>query len=179
MTQSLVGIELENGGVLLRFVETAAENGGARHVQEARYAPRSSPPPYHRHPKQAERFEILEGALLFHVDGVDRLVGAGEHLDLPKGAFHRAHNPHDAPVLAIWETRPALRTAEFFVAMNRATRGRARPRLWDAAAILTEYVDEFELHRPPPLVQRIVFGCLAPFGRGALRPEDAGRRGAP
>ena len=60
MTQSLVGIELENGGVLLRFVETAAENGGARHVQEARYAPRSSPPPYHRHPKQAERFEILE-----------------------------------------------------------------------------------------------------------------------
>lgn len=173
MTQSLVGIELDNGGVLLRFVETAAENGGARHVQEARYAPRSAPPPYHRHPKQEERFEIVEGALLFHVDGVDRVVKAGEHLDVGRGAFHRAHNPHDAPVLAIWTTRPALRTAEFFVAMNRAVRGRARPRLTEAAAILTEYRDEFELHRPPPLVQRIVFGCLAPFGRAALRASGA------
>jgi hypothetical protein len=52
--------------------------------------------------------------------------------------------------------------------MNRAMRGRARPRLIDAAAILSEYRPEFELHRPPPLVQRIVFGCLAPFGRAAL-----------
>lgn len=170
MAQSLLGIELDNGGVLLKFVETAAENGGARHLQEARYAPHSQPPPYHCHPKQDERFEIVEGALLFHVGGVDRLVKAGEALEVGKGAFHRAHNPHDAPVLALWQTRPALRTAEFFVAMNRATRGRARPRLWDAAAILTEYADEFRLHRPPLLVQRVVFSCLAPFGRAALRP---------
>jgi hypothetical protein len=27
--------------------------------------------------------------------------------------------------LAIWETRPAIRTAEFFAAMGRASRGRA------------------------------------------------------
>ena len=169
MPASLLGIELDNGAVLLRFVETAAENGGARHVQEVRYRPHAPPPPYHRHPRQQERFDVVEGALVFHVDGVDRLVPAGEHIDIPQGAFHRAHNPGDAPVLAIWETRPALRTAEFFVAMNRATHGRARPRVWDAAAILLEYKDEFELHRPPPLVQRIVLSCLAPFGRAALK----------
>lgn len=84
---------------------------------------------------------------------------------------HCAYNPADTPALVIWEVRPALRPAEFFVAMDRATRGhgRARPRLTDAAAILSAYRDEFELAKPPPLVQRIVFGCLAPFGRAALR----------
>lgn len=166
---SLVGIELENGGVLLKFTETAAETGGARHVQEARYAPRSPPPPYHCHPKQDERFEIVEGALHFHVDGRDRLVEAGSHIDIAMGSFHFAHNPHDVAAVAIWETRPALRTASFFYEMSHATRGRAKPRLADAAAILREYRDEFLLARPHPLVQRLVFSCLAPFGRRPVR----------
>jgi hypothetical protein len=69
----------------------------------------------------------------------------------------------------LWETRPALRTGEFFAAMGRAGRERARPRLADAAAILTEFRDEFQLVNPPPFVQRIVFGCLAPFGRQVLQ----------
>lgn len=171
MTKSLVGIELDNGGVVVKFLKTAVETGGALHQQEARYKPHSGIPPYHFHPKQDEHFSILEGGLVFRIDGVSRLVRAGEQIDVPRGALHQAHNPHDAPVLALWETRPALRTAEFFYAMNHATRGRARPRLQDAAAILVEYRDEFQLVKPPALVQRIVFGCLAPFGRAALRPE--------
>jgi mannose-6-phosphate isomerase-like protein (cupin superfamily) len=173
MPESLVGIELDNGGVLLKFVKTAAETAGALHVQEARYAPHSQPPPYHRHPRQDERFILMEGSLHFLVGGEERIVHAGQHLDIPRGVLHNAHNPGDAPALAIWETRPALRTAEFFYAMNRAMRGRARPPLTEAAAILHEYRDEFELARPSPLVQRIVFGCLAPFGRRALRPPGA------
>jgi mannose-6-phosphate isomerase-like protein (cupin superfamily) len=170
-TASLVGLELENGGVLIKFLQTAAETNGALHLQEARYPPHSPVPPYHRHPRQDERFEIIEGELHFLIAGVPHVVRAGEHIDVPKNAFHRAHNPHDTPVLAIWETRPALRTAEFFYAMNYAMRGRARPRLVDAAAILTEYRTEFELAKPSPLVQRIVFGCLAPFGRRAPPPR--------
>ena len=170
MAESLLGVELDNGGVLIKFVQTTVETNGALHRQEARYPPRSPLPPYHRHPRQDERFEIVEGELLFRVDGVDRLVRAGEHLDVPRGALHQARNPGDHPTLAIWETRPALRTADFFVAMNRAMRGRAKPGLLDAAAILNEYRDEFQLAKPPLLVQLLVFGCLAPFGRRALRP---------
>jgi mannose-6-phosphate isomerase-like protein (cupin superfamily) len=166
---SLVGIEVDTGDVLLRFVQTAAETGGALHAQEARYPPGSRQPPYHCHPRQEERFSILEGALLFHVDGADRTVRTGEQIDIPRGAFHWARNPHGQAALALWETRPALRTADFFQAMARATRGRPRPRLVDAAAILSEYRDEFRLARPPALVQRILFPCLAPFGRRALR----------
>jgi mannose-6-phosphate isomerase-like protein (cupin superfamily) len=171
---SLIGIEIESGGVLIKFVQTAAETAGALHAQEARYAPHSQRPPYHRHPKQDERFAIVEGSLLFRIGGADRLVQTGEALDVPRGVFHRAHNPGAAPALVVWETRPALRTGEFFYAMHHASRGRARPRLRDAAAILSEYRDEFELAKPPPLVQRILFGCLAPFGRTALRPPLPG-----
>jgi hypothetical protein len=36
MSASLVGVELENGGVLIKFVQTAVETGGAVHVQHAR-----------------------------------------------------------------------------------------------------------------------------------------------
>jgi mannose-6-phosphate isomerase-like protein (cupin superfamily) len=167
---SLAGIELENGGVLLKFVQTAAETQGALHAQEARYPANSPLPPYHRHPLQEERFSIVEGALRFRVAGQITLARQGDEVRVPAGALHQLNNPHDAPALVLWETRPALRTAEFFVAMNRAMRGRAKPRLVDAAAILNEYRDEFQLASPPPLVQRVLFGCLAPFGRRALLP---------
>lgn len=169
MAQSLVGIELDNGGVLVRFVKTAAETGGALHAQEAHYPARSPRPPSHCHPKQVETFSVTSGALTFRINGEERVVAAGQEIVVPQGAFHQVHNAGDQPVVAIWETRPALRTAELFVTMNRAMKGNARPRLRDAAAILTEYRDEFVLEKPPAIVQRIVFGCLAPFGQSALK----------
>jgi mannose-6-phosphate isomerase-like protein (cupin superfamily) len=158
---SLVGLVLDDGNVLLKFVTTAAESGGALHAQEARYAPRSRPPPYHFHPRQDERFQILEGSLRFHIDGADRTVGAGEELAVPRGVAHRAHNPGDAPAVVLWETRPALRTAEMF----RALYGMRRPRpgLLEAAAILHEYRHEMVLAGPLP--RRVVIGCLGPVGR--------------
>lgn len=171
---SLVGMEIENGGVLMKFTQTAFETKGALHAQEARYPARSPIPPYHCHPKQDERFQVIEGALRFHVDGVDRIVRAGDAIDIAKGSYHWANNPHDEPALAIWETRPALRTAELFYSLAQAGKGRAKPRLTDAAAILREYKDEFQLAKPPVLVQRILFGCLAPFGKlPPTRPSAA------
>lgn len=169
MTTSLIGIELDNGGVVIKFVQTAAESGGALHAQEARYPAHSLPPPYHRHPKQDERFSIVDGGLTFVIDGQERRVQKGDEVAIPKGVFHLAYNPNDVPALVLWETRPALRTAEFFVAMNRASRGgKAKPHLVDAAAILSEYREEFQLSKPSPWIQRVLFGCLAPFGRRAL-----------
>ncbi|HVU05190.1 MAG TPA: cupin domain-containing protein [Polyangiaceae bacterium] len=169
MPDSLVGLELDNGGVVFKFLKTAKETNGELHAQEARYAPRSPKPPSHRHPFQEERFVVLEGGMHFHVDGVGRDVKQGEEIVVPKASFHWARNPHDAPTVVLWETRPALRTADFFVAMNRAGRGKGKPPLHEAAAILREYDEVFELEKPSPLVQKVLFGCLAPFGRAALR----------
>jgi quercetin dioxygenase-like cupin family protein len=170
MSKSLVGIELDNGGVLIRFVETAHETAGALHAQEARYAPRSRPPPYHCHPLQDERFAIVEGSLKFRIDGKDRIVQAGDEVAIARGTYHFALNETDAPAVVLWETRPALRTAEFFVAMNRALKiRRAKLPLAEAAAILHEYRNEFRPAKPPLPVQQLAFTCLAPFGRRTLR----------
>ena len=165
MTNSLVGVELETGGVLIKFVQTAAETNGALHAQEARYPPHSPPAPVHCHPKQAERFQIMEGAVLFNVAGEDRMISAGQELHIPAGVYHRAYNPHDVAALVLWETRPALRTAQFFQALGKAGHGRARPPLTEAAAILREYREEFRPQKPPLWLQPLVFGCLAAFAR--------------
>jgi len=165
MQRSLVGVEIENGGVLMKFVQTSAETGGALHLQEARYPARSKPPPSHCHPKQEERFVVVEGGLNFRIGGETRLVNAGDEVSVPRGVFHRAYNPHAIPALVMWETRPALRTAEFFLSMSEASRGKARPSLPDAAAILLEYQDEFQPEKPSPLVRRIALPCLALFGK--------------
>jgi len=161
----MVGLELDNGGVLLKFLETAAENGGARHLQEARYPPHSPLPPYHCHPKQDERFTVLEGQLRFRIDGVERDVKAGDAIDIGKGMFHWVRNVGEVPVVATWETRPALRTANMFVELSTAMKGRARPPLLDALAILKEYREEMVLAKPGPFVQRVLFTCMAPFGK--------------
>lgn len=165
MANSLVGVELETGGVLIKFVQPSVETNGALHVQEARYPPHSPPAPLHCHPNQTERFQIMEGGVLFTVAGEERMLRAGEELEIAAGVYHRAYNPEEAPALVLWETRPALKTAQFFQALAHASRGRARPPLTEAAAILREYRAEFRPAKPPLWLQPLVFGCLSAFAR--------------
>jgi mannose-6-phosphate isomerase-like protein (cupin superfamily) len=68
----------------------------------------------HRHPHQDERFVVHAGALTAVVDGVERVLRAGDTLDVPRGAAHSMHNAGAVEARATWEVRPALRTAEFF-----------------------------------------------------------------
>lgn len=52
--------------------------------------------------------------MIFQVAGEDRVVRAGEEIEIAKGVYPLAHNPHGAPAIVLWETRPALGTADFF-----------------------------------------------------------------
>lgn len=175
---SLVGLVLDGGDVLIKFLETAAETGGALHAQEARYVPHSQRPPSHCHPNQDERFQIIEGGLEFTIDGAPRVVRAGDELAIPRGAYHHARNPFDEPAIVRWETRPAMRSAELYRDLyTSAARRGGKPPLHEAAAILREYRREFRLARPPALVQTIVFSCLAPFGRAAVGRRQPGPHG--
>src|SRR5437764_2731032 len=79
---------------------------------EATYGDESLLPPEHFHPRQAEHFEVLDGAVTAVIGGDERRYGAGETFDIP------AQTPHQmagaGPARVRWEIRPALRTAEFF-----------------------------------------------------------------
>lgn len=122
------------GGFRLRLIRTGAETGGALLEMEAGYPGTGQFPPVHLHPRQEERFEVLEGSIVAIVDGVERRYGPGEQFTVPAGTPHTM--AADRPTRMRWEVRPALRTAEFFERLHAGT--------LDANAF-AEYAEEFRL----------------------------------
>ena len=129
----------------------------------------SAPPP-HFHPDQDERFEVLEGELTAVVDGKERTLRAGDTLDVPRGAVHKMWNSADDLTRAVWQTRPAGRTLDWWKAIDDLGRrhppGRVgMPSPTRLAALLNEYDDVIRLATgPKPLVDAVLSG-LAAIGR--------------
>jgi aspartate racemase len=97
-----------HGGFVLRVVSRRDD----LLEMEATYPGTGGMPPEHAHPSQAERFEVLDGAMETIVGGVARRYAAGEAFDVPAGTPHQMGA--DGPSRVRWQVRPALRTAEFF-----------------------------------------------------------------
>jgi hypothetical protein len=103
------GQEIEGfGGMRLRLIRTDDE----LLEMEATYSGEMGMPPEHLHPKQAERFEILEGSMRAIVDGKEHVYEQGESFEVPAGTPHQM--AAEGPTKTRWQVRPALRTAEFF-----------------------------------------------------------------
>jgi mannose-6-phosphate isomerase-like protein (cupin superfamily) len=68
-------------------------------------------PPTHLHPRQAERFEVIEGAMRAVIGDEERVFEVGEIFEVPVGTPHQMGA--ERPTRMRWEVRPALRTAEF------------------------------------------------------------------
>ncbi len=102
------------------FLRTGTDTAGEVHDQRVEYLPGSPFPPVHFHPSQDEHFEIESGELLFEIDGEQRVIRAGDAIDIPRGTRHRARNPSaNESAVVRWETRPALRSSEFYDLENR------------------------------------------------------------
>jgi hypothetical protein len=124
------------GGMQLRLVEV----GDELLEMEATYSGEIGMPPEHLHPKQAERFEVLEGSMRAIVGGEERVYEAGESFEVPAGTAHQM--AAEGPARTRWEVRPALRTAEFFERLYGSGPGSAQEL---GEAFFTEYADEFRL----------------------------------
>jgi quercetin dioxygenase-like cupin family protein len=129
------------GGFRLRIVKTGAETGGELLEMEASYAGTGALPPEHLHPRQTERFEVLEGEVRAIVGGEEQRYGAGETFEVPAATPHQM--AADVPSRLRWEVRPALRTAEFFERLYAAMdeQGSQEP----IADLFAEFSDEFRL----------------------------------
>ena len=92
----------------LRFIAVEADEL----VMEVTYSGEAAMPPQHLHPKQAERFEILEGSMTTNIGNEERVYEAGEVFEVPAGTPHQM--AAQGPTRTRWEVKPALRTAEFF-----------------------------------------------------------------
>jgi quercetin dioxygenase-like cupin family protein len=158
-------------GEHFEFRKTARDTGGELLRIEALVEPRGFAAAEHVHPKQDERFEILSGKFRYRLDGVEREVGAGEVVEIPKGRPHVWENAGGEDLHMILEFRPALRTEEFFESyFGLGQDGKTNPKTGlpnpvRMAVLLHEFRNEIHLARPPLLVQRIAFGALALVGR--------------
>lgn len=134
---------------------------------EATYGPDGSPPPKHLHPAQDERFTVLEGRLTTRVDGVERELGEGEVLEVPRGAVHQMWNAGAVPARVTWETLPAGRTEDWFRGIDALQReaGDGRPSPLAFGVLLDEYSDTFKLAVGPQLVMGPLTKALAFLGR--------------
>jgi quercetin dioxygenase-like cupin family protein len=100
-------------------------------------------PPAHWHPRQHERFEVLEGRLTVGVgDEAPRGLAPGDSLDVPPGTAHRMWNDGPATCRATWRISPALRTEEMFRFIERGLNP------WRSVRMLWTFRNEFRLGRP-------------------------------
>ena len=182
---AFVGQTLENpaSGERITFRATAGETDGELVAIDLELpAGRRVPGPLHVHPKQEERFEVLEGTMAFR-RGRERIVAeAGEVVVVPAGMRHDFANAGDTDARVRVEIRPALRMERMFeTAVALAERGRTTrgglPKPLDLAVFAREFDDEVRAAFPPRWMQRIALAPLAWIaglrGRGSVALEPA------
>ena len=75
------------GGGLFTFKVTSEQSGGAFILIEDTI-PRGKTTPLHVHAGHDETFYIIDGELLLHVDGDERVAGPGAVASIPRGTAH-------------------------------------------------------------------------------------------
>ena len=75
------------GGALYTMKATAEETDGAFMLLEAQMV-RGKPTPLHTHPHEDETIIVLEGEILFYVEGREHRVGPGGVAVAPRGVPH-------------------------------------------------------------------------------------------
>ena len=137
---------------------------------EGNWGPEGKPPPPHYHPAQDEHFEVLEGTLTAKLGGEELDLGPWETLDVPRETRHQIWNRGRVPTRALWQTRPGLRTEEWFRSIDRLIRegrvgGNGMPGPLAFGVLLTEYRDVFRLGTGPDVVTRPLLAGLGLIGR--------------
>jgi quercetin dioxygenase-like cupin family protein len=126
--------------------------------------------PPHRHPRQVERWSVIDGQVRFRLGDQERLVGAADgELPVVPGTTHGLANVSDHAARLRCRVEPALRLQAFLEESAAAARdglftARGLPRgltgaRW-AAAFLDRYRSETVLLAPPQPVQRALIMLL-------------------
>jgi quercetin dioxygenase-like cupin family protein len=173
VTMAKVGDMLEHPvtGEKIIFRKTAKDTGGELMRADIIMRPHGFVAAQHVHPLQQERFEVLSGSIKLRVNGVKRELHAGETTVVPPRTPHVWWNDSDQEAHVLVDFRPALRFDEFFETFfglaqaGKVDKKTGLPNLFVMALVLREFEKELYLAQPPLVVQRILFGLLAPIGR--------------
>ena len=166
------GDSIENPvtGETLVFKKTSAETDGEYVLFECIVKPSGFVAAAHVHPRQLERFEVLEGSMTFKVDGQELPAEAGDIVLVPAGRRHQFWNAGEHAARFECEVRPALDFEQlietmFSLAQDGKTNRKGMPNPLRLAVIAQAHFDTVRLPFPPTWVQRIGLALGAPVGR--------------
>lgn len=128
----------------------------------------------HVHPTVHERFHVLAGQVAFVIDGRESVLGAGQGAEVAPGVRHDWWQVGGEAAQVVVEVAPGDRFIEivgtlFGLARDGKTNEEGLPNPLQLAVTAREYRDVVVFTRPPALVQRLLFGVLAPVGRALGR----------
>jgi quercetin dioxygenase-like cupin family protein len=100
-------------GDAYRFLATGAETDGKYALFEAFVAPGGGPP-LHVHSREEEGFYVLEGEIVFTINGERVVASAGTFANVPVGTLHSFKNESAAPARMLISVAPAGLEQMFF-----------------------------------------------------------------
>jgi quercetin dioxygenase-like cupin family protein len=154
-------------GQSIKFLQTAKDTNGQLLEMEATFNKKSKQPAPHYHPYQHETFAVMQGALSMVIDGVTKVLWAGETIQIPANTVHSMWNNSGSKTVVNWKVQPAL-TTEYFLenATGLAAEGRTNrqgmPGLLQVAIMANKFSNSFRLAKPSFFIQKIVFSILSP-----------------
>lgn len=174
------GDTLENPvtGERLTFHRTSRETNGEAVLVETVVRPDGFVAAAHVHPRQSERFEVLEGVLRLRIGDSEILARPGDVAVVPPGTPHRFWNAGETDVRFLCEVRPALAFESlietmFTLAAEGRTNRRGMPNPLRLAVIARAHFDTVRLPFPPVALQRAALALGAPLGRALGYAETA------
>ena len=157
-------------GERITFLRTAADTDGELLAIELELTPDGHVPGMHVHPKQEERFEVLEGTMTFRMGRRKITARAGDVVTVPAGRAHKFANGGDTRAVCRVEVRPALDMEVLFeTACALAEEGKVlrsgMPKPVHLALFVHRFRDEVKAPFPPAFIQRASLKPLAVIGR--------------
>jgi quercetin dioxygenase-like cupin family protein len=148
----------------------SGESGGELLVADLYVRPGGAVMGEHFHPAMEESFAVVRGRLGYRLEGREDVAGPGERLHLPHGAVHDWWNAGEEEAQVLIEISPGARFEEmisnaFGLARDGKTDAKGQPHLLQAALFAREFDDVIRFTSPPRLVQKALFGALAPIAR--------------
>ena len=160
------------------------ETGGGHLVVDLFVAPGGAVSGEHVHQDIEETFTVVQGTVGFRLDGSEDVAGPARRLIVAPGVVHDWWNAGNDEAHVIVELRGEKRRLDRFemmistlygLARDGKTDARGRPSILQASLLAREFNDVIVFTRPSRLVQRLLFGALAPMayllGYRAAYPE--------
>jgi len=160
-------IELKATGETITFTKSTADTNG-QFVEILGTLPASGDgPPTHRHFKQTEIFEAIDGKLGLDCGDKKIVLEPGQSFTVPANMLHRCYAVDGTEIKFKATYTPALNIeyllTEMFEACNR--KNAKDPSPFDACYILRQAKGEYYLGEVPAIIQKTVFPMMAVLGK--------------